>query len=107
MIDTSLFPYSTFPIRLEHIQDHKICWFKDTVDLEKYLLRYKIDKKKVIITNADEQPIKPSKTNKKEIRPRARKNNTGSSSPTRGRPKKLDSTSNSSSSSKPKRKSKK
>lgn len=107
MIDTSLFPYSTFPIRLEQIKENKICWFKDEIDLEKYLIRYKINKKDIKIINADEQPIKPSKTNKKEIRPRARKNNTGSSSPTRGRPKKLDSTSNSSSSSKPKRKSKK
>lgn len=104
MIDTSLFPYSTFPIRLEQIKENKICWFKDEIDLEKYLTRYKINKKDIKIINADEQPIKPSKTNKTEIRPRTRKNSSGSASSTRGRPKKLDSTPNTSSTTKSKRK---
>lgn len=104
MIDTSLFPYSTFPIRLEQIEENRICWFKDEVDLEKYLIRYKIDKKKVKIINADEQSIKSSKTDKTEIRPRARKNDTGSTNKPRGRPKKLDSNSNTCSTAKPKRK---
>jgi hypothetical protein len=107
VIDTSLFPYSTFPIRLEQTDEHRICWFKDTVDLEKYLKRYKIDTKKIIVSNANEQPTQPSKTNKKEIRPRARKNNTGSTNKPRGRPKKLDSTPNTSSTTKSKRSRKK
>lgn len=51
MIDTSVFPYSTFPIRLEY-EDKSgkiICFFSCDEHLESHLNRYNLNKKKVII----------------------------------------------------------
>lgn len=44
----NLFPYSTFPIRLEYNEgaDKKICWFQHVSHLEKHLTRYSLDVKK-------------------------------------------------------------
>jgi len=40
-----LFPYPSFNVRLDLKKEKKICWFKDSVDLNKYLIRHKINKK--------------------------------------------------------------
>jgi hypothetical protein len=42
-----LFPYDTFPIRLEHPdgKDKKICWFQCEWHLDKYIDRHKIKKR--------------------------------------------------------------
>lgn len=106
MTETNLFPYPLFPIRLELSEDGKVCWFKDSIDLEKYLTRHKINRNKITILNINEQPIKPSNTHAKAIRSGTAKNPNGSTGKRRGRPKKLDSNSNISGSAKPKRKSK-
>lgn len=95
MINTSLFPYSTMPIRLEHDDSQKgtvTCFFQCQEHLDKYLDRYKINRKKCVILKADEQSIQPSPTDKKPVRQRTRKDDSGSSSSTGGRTKKLDST---------------
>lgn len=94
MIDTSLFPYSTFPLRLSHKDSQKgtiICHFQCEEHLEKYLTRHNIDKKTCEILNANEQPTQPSKTNKNKMGSRTSKTDSGSSNSVRGRPKKLDS----------------
>ena len=45
MIDTSLFPYENFGVRLEVKAENRIAWFKDEYDLQKYLVRSKLDKR--------------------------------------------------------------
>lgn len=63
MINTSLFPYSSFPIRLEHDDKQKgsvTCFFQCEDHLENYLNRGKLDKKKCVILRANDQSVKPS-----------------------------------------------
>lgn len=83
MIDTSVFPYSSFPIRLEY-EDKSgkiICFFSCEEHLETHLTRYKLNKKKVIILRRPEDwiditPIitpEPSKSTKKVKIPTKRK----------------------------------
>lgn len=59
MIGTSLFPYSSFPIRLEHEDRQKgmiTCFFQVPEHLDNYINRHKIDRKKCIILKANEIP---------------------------------------------------
>ena len=59
MIVTSLFPYPTFPIRLEHEDRQKgmvTCFFEVPEHLDKYITRHKIDRKKCIVLKANEIP---------------------------------------------------
>lgn len=95
MINTSLFPYDTMPIRLEHQDKQKgtvTCFFQCDAHLTKYMERYKIDAKTCVILKADEQSLQPSATDANPILPRARKTRTRSSDSVRERTKKLDST---------------
>jgi hypothetical protein len=41
----NLFPFPTFPVRLEQKDENKICWFKDEYDLKKHITRYNLKKK--------------------------------------------------------------
>ena len=66
MIDTSLFPYENFGVRLEIKAENRIAWFKDYYDLQKYLVRSKLDKRTLKIDYRDEPP-KSSKTNKRSV----------------------------------------
>ena len=62
MIDTSLFPYSTFPIRLEY-EDKSgkiVAFFSCEEHLTKHLDRYKLNKKKVVILRRPEDWIDTS-----------------------------------------------
>lgn len=70
MIDTSLFPYESFPYRLEfgEKKDLAICWFECDEHLQKYVNRYKLDPKKITIIYRDAKPIKSSATDKKKVR---------------------------------------
>ena len=104
MIDTSLFPYETFPIRLQFGEKKEltICWFRDTVDLQKYLDRYKLDKRKVKIDCRDGESTEFSKEHKKKVRSTTPKINSGSTSGGRRSTKKLDSSGTSNSTRKPK-----
>jgi hypothetical protein len=67
MIETSLFPYENFPVRLHQKDENKVCWFKDEIDLQKYLNRYKLDKKTIKIDYRDGESIQPSKRNKRSV----------------------------------------
>lgn len=105
MIDTSLFPYENHPYRLEFgdKKDKTICFFSCEEHLQKYLNRYKLDKKTIKIDYRDGESIQPSKKNKRSVEQGTKPKSNGSASPVRKRKSKLDSTGNSSSNSKRKK----
>lgn len=82
MIEESLFPYENFPVRLEQKTDNRICWFKDDYDLQKYLIRYKLDKRKIKIDYRDGEPVLLSKRNKRSVEqtPKPKSNRSSGSS---------------------------
>jgi len=92
MIATSLFPYETMPVRLEHgdKKDKTICYFQCEDHLQKYLNRHKLDKRKIKIDYRDGEPVKSGKTNKKNLLQGTRKSSDRSSSRTRGSTKNVD-----------------
>jgi len=65
VIDTSLFPYENFDVRLEIKEENRIAWFKDEYDLQKYLIRSRLDKRTLKIDYRDGEPISTSKKRKK------------------------------------------
>jgi hypothetical protein len=110
MTEAPLFPYESFGVRLELKDENRIAWFKDDVDLQKYLNRYKLDKRKIKVIYRDGEPTESGKTNKNKVRSRTRKSDSGSATKPTRNTKKLDSSGNTSrtrkSNSKPKPKSK-
>ena len=81
MIETSLFPYENFPVRLEQKAENRICWFKDDYDLQKHLIRYRLDKRTIKIDYRDGEPVSPSKRNKRSVEQTPKpKSNRGSGS---------------------------
>ena len=108
MIDTSLFPYETFPYRLEfgEKKDITICWFECDEHLQKYLKRYKLDSKKVNITHRDGKPTQSSQTNKNKVRSGTGKTNRGSTTESTRNTKNVDSSGNTTRTRKPKAESK-
>ena len=67
MTETPLFPYENFPVRLEQKSENRICWFKDDYDLQKHLIRYKLDKRTIKVDYRDGEPVSPSKRNKRSV----------------------------------------
>jgi len=65
VIDTSLFPYENFDVRLEIKAENRIAWFKDEYDLQKFLVRSRLDKRTLKIDYRDGEPISTSKKRKK------------------------------------------
>jgi hypothetical protein len=106
MISTELFPYDKFGFRLEFGEKKNltICWFECQEHLDKYLERYKLDKRTIKIDYRDGKPPKSSKTDKNSLEQRTRKTSSGGSSRSRGSTKKLDSHGTSSRTRKPKSK---
>jgi len=98
MIDTSLFPYETFPIRLEfgEKKNTTICHFQCEEHLQKYLERYKLDKRTIKIDYRDGQPTKPSQKRKRSVEQKPEPKSKRSSGSSKGRTPRLDSPSNSS-----------
>ena len=92
MIDTSLFPYETFPVRLQfgEKKDYTSCWFKDDTDLQKYLNRYKLDKRKVKVDYRNGEPTQSNKTSKKKVRSGTGKSSDGGSSGSKRSTKSVD-----------------
>jgi hypothetical protein len=101
MIDTSLFPYETFPVRLEIPQENRIAWFSDDYNLQKYLSRVKLKPKDIKVLYRDERP---DTTKKKELQQGTTKTSSRSTGGNRRNTKDVDAgrTSNSSSKSKSK-----
>lgn len=92
MIEPVLFPYLSFPIRLEYgdRKESAVCWFECEEHLQRYLNRYKLDKRKLKINYRDEQPTKSSKTNTKKLQSTTEKNSDRSGGRNRGSTKNLD-----------------
>ena len=93
MIDTTLFPYENFPVRLELKSENRVCWFKDDYDLQKYLERYKLDKRTIKIDYRDKPPV-PSKRNTRSVEQKSKPKSDGSPSSVRKRKPSVDSTRN-------------
>jgi hypothetical protein len=94
VISTELFPYESFGVRLEVKAENRICWFKDTVDLQKHLDRYKLDKKNLKIDYRDGEPVDTSKKRKGSVEQKPKPKSKGSSSTSKGRKPSVDSTRN-------------
>ena len=73
MIDTSLFPYQSFPVRLEIPQENRIAWFNDDYSLQKYLSRVKLKPKDIKVLYRDEKPTRDRKVNKNSVQSRPTK----------------------------------
>jgi len=105
MIDTSLFPYQNHPYRLEFGEKKNItiCYFSCEDHLQKYLTRHKLDKRTVKIDYRDEQPIQPSKKNKRNVEQKSQPKDDGSSGSVRKRKSNVDSFRNPTCTPKPKK----
>ena len=90
--DTSLFPYENHPYRLEFGEKKSptICFFSCEEHLQKYLNRYKLDKKTIKIDYRDAKPVKSSKANKNSVEQGTRKSSSRSASGSKRSTKKLD-----------------
>jgi hypothetical protein len=96
VIDTSLFPYEKFGFRLEFGEKKNItvCWFECQEHLDKYLERYKLDKRTIKIDYRDGEPVSPSKRNKRSVEQTPKPKSNGGSSTIRKRKSSMDSTRN-------------
>lgn len=92
MIDTSLFPYENHPYRLEfgEKKDKTVCFFSCNEHLQKYLNRYKLDKRTIKIDYRDGEPTKLSKANKNIVEQGTGKKSSRSTSGSTRSTKKLD-----------------
>ena len=97
MIDTSLFPYENHPFRLEfgEKKNTSICFFSCEEHLQKYLIRYKLDKKTVRIDYRDE-PVITSKANKRSVEPKSQPKSNRGTGTVRGRKSSVDTSGNTS-----------
>ena len=96
MISTELFPYESFGVRIEIPKENRIAWFKDDYDLQKYLIRSKLDTKTVKIDYRDEKPPVRSKKHKRDVEQKPEPKNNRSVGSVRKRKSSVDSTRNTS-----------
>ena len=97
-----LFPYQTFPWRLEVNKDHHnvkgialtVCHFECEEHLQKYLDRYKLKPKDYKVSNRDGKSLKSSAKHKTNVSKRSRKSDNGSSGTVRKRKSSMDSVGN-------------
>lgn len=96
MISTEMFPYDSFPIRLEfgEKKNNTICHFQCQEHLDKYLERYKLDKRTIKIDYRDGEPTDTSKKRKRSVEQKPKPKSKGSSSTSKGRKPSVDSTRN-------------
>ena len=99
-----LFPYHTFPWRLEVNKDHHnvkgialtVCHFECEEHLQKYLDRYKLKPKDYNVLNRYGKSLKSSKKYKTNVQKRSRVSDNGSTSTVRRRKSSMDSVRNTS-----------
>ena len=96
MINTELFPYETFPIRLEfgEKKNTTICHFQCQEHLDKYLERYKLDKRTIKLDYRDGEPVVRSKKHKRDVEQKSEPKSNRGSSTVRKRKPRVDSTRN-------------
>ncbi len=105
MISTELFPYENHPYRLEfgEKKNPTICFFSCEQHLDKYLERYKLDKRTLKIDYRDGKPIDTSKKRKGSVEQKPKPKSKGSSGTSKGRKPSVDSTRNTTRSTKSKK----
>ena len=99
-----LFPYQTFPWRLEVNKDHHnvkgialtVCHFECEEHLQKYLDRYKLKPKDYNVLNRYGKSLKSGKKHKTNVQKRSRVSDNGSTSTVRRRKSSMDSVGNTS-----------
>ena len=104
----SLFPYETFPWRLEVNKDHHnvkgialtVCHFECEEHLQKYLDRYKLKPKDYQVSNRDGKSLKSSKKHKTNVSKRSGNGDNRSPGSISGRKSSVDSVGNTSSNAK-------
>ena len=97
-----MFPYETFPWRLEVNKDcHNVkgialtvCHFECEEHLQKYLDRYKLKPKDYKVSNRDGKSLKSSKKHKTNVSKRSGGSNNGGSGSVRKRKSSMDSVGN-------------
>ena len=89
--NVELFPYESFGVRLEHLNEKRICWFKDDYELQKYLERYKLDKRTIKLDYRDGEPVDTSKKRKRSVEQKPKPKGKGSSGTSKGRTTRVDS----------------
>jgi len=96
MISTELFPYENHPYRLEfgEKKNPTICFFSCEQHLDKYLERYKLDKRTLKIDYRDGKPVDTSKKRKGSVEQKPKPKSKGSSGTSKGRKPSVDSTRN-------------
>lgn len=94
--NVELFPYESFGVRLEHLNEKRICWFKDDYELQKYLERYKLDKRTIKLDYRDGEPTDTSKKRKRSVEQKPEPKGKRSSGTGKKRTTSVDPTSNSS-----------
>ena len=104
MIGTELFPYEKFAFRLEfgEKKNPTVCWFECQEHLDKYLERYRLDKRTLKIDYRDE-PVVVSKKHERSVEQKTKPKSDGGTSAVRKRKSSVDSTRNTSRTSKPKK----
>ena len=105
MISTELFPYENHPYRLEfgEKKNSTVCFFSCNEHLQKYLERYKLDKRTIKIDYRDGQPTKPSEKRKRGVEQKSEPKGKRSSGTVRKRKSSVDSTRNTTSTTKRKK----
>ena len=106
MISTELFPYDKFGFRLEfgEKKNTTVCWFECQEHLDKYLERYRLDKRTIKIDYRDGEPTKPSQKRKRSVEQKSGTKSKGSSGTSKGRTTRVDSTRNTTGTTKRKKK---
>ncbi len=96
MISTELFPYEKFGYRLEfgEKKNSTVCWFECQEHLDKYLERYKLDKRTLKIDYRDGKPPEPSKKHTRSVEQKPKPKSDGSTSAVRKRKPSVDSSGN-------------
>ena len=105
MISTELFPYENHPYRLEfgEKKNPTVCYFSCEEHLQKYLERYKLDKRTLKIDYRDGKPPDTSEKRKRSVEQKPKPKSKGSSSASKGRTTRVDPPSNTSRSTKRKK----
>jgi hypothetical protein len=106
MTNPEQFPYETFPIKLQ-IKDGKynlVCYFQCKEHLDKYLERFKLDKKTIKIDYRDGEPVVRSKKYKRDVEQKPKPKGNRSAGSVRSRKPSVDSTRNTSGTTKRKKK---
>lgn len=91
MISTELFPYENHPYRLEfgEKKNPTICFFSCEEHLDKYLERYKLDKRTLKIDYRDEPPV-VSKKHKRSVEQKSKPKSDGGAGTNKGRTTRVD-----------------